>query len=77
VKARDGPDSIRERMRRIEDFNGLYYGKIQDWVNVLPDESVSRPDGSVLRTWREDGYTLTLWFDEQDCCRGVWDEKIN
>jgi len=62
-------------MERIEDFCGLYYGQILDWVGVLPDESVSRSDGALMRTWREDGYAITLWLDREDRCRGVWDEE--
>ena len=62
-------------MERIEGFRGLYYGQILDWVGALPDENVFWQDRTVLRTWREEGYMITLWFDREDRCLGVWDEK--
>jgi len=71
----EGMFAIRDRMRRIEDFRGLYYGKVLDWVGVLPAESLHQADGTVLRTWRENGYAITLRFDGKDCCLGVWEER--
>ena len=35
----------------------------------------SLPDGQTWRTWRECGYAITLCFDAQDVCQGVYDEQ--
>ena len=51
----------------VELFNGLEIGD--------PQTDTQQKDGRSLRTWQEDGYSVTLLFDAQGLCLGVEDER--
>ena len=40
-----------------------------------PQTIIQHADGSTLRIWQEDGYSISLLFDERGLCLGVDDEQ--
>lgn len=68
--------SLRTNFSRLEIFQGRSYQEIWAMANQAPSTLIQKADGSVLATWRETGYCITLGFDAQGLCLGVVDEQI-
>ena len=66
--------SLRQRVTVAAVFRGKTYQEITREIDA-PQTIIQQPDGRSLRTWREDGYSISLLFDAQDLCLGVTDES--
>lgn len=66
--------SLRQRVSIAAVFRGKTYREITREIDA-PQTIIQQPDGRSLRTWREDGYSISLLFDAQDLCLGVTDES--
>lgn len=72
---RQKPSTLRSRFSVVDHFQGMRYDDILCRMRVMPQKTEYMPDGRVLRTWCEQGYAITLMFDEGDLCLGVADEQ--
>ena len=68
--------TLRSRFDSLGVMKGWEYADIVAAVQILPRTQVKEPDGQVLRTWQENGYAITLLFDEKNVCRGVMEEMV-
>ena len=66
--------SLQKRVAEAAVFRGKTYQEIRREIDE-PQSSIQRTDGSILRTWRENGYSISLLFDAQNMCLGVEDEQ--
>ena len=62
--------SLRNRVGLAAVFKGKTYQEIVREING-PQTVIQRTDGRTLRTWQEDGYSISLLFDARDLCLGV------
>ena len=53
----------------------MRYEDILQRMKVLPQKTQRIPQGGVLRTWCEAGYSITLGFDRENICTGVAEER--
>ena len=67
--------SLQTRVEKAGYFRGKSYKEILREMNA-PQTIIRQPDGSTLRTWQEDGYSISLLFDAQDLCLGVESERF-
>lgn len=67
--------SLRKNFSRIENFTGRGYREIISIADAKPSSEVHLPDGTVLRTWCDEAYSITLKFDCRDVCLGVVEEQ--
>ena len=65
--------SLHTRAKKAAVFRGKTYREIVSEISE-PQTTIQRTDRCTLRTWQEDGYSLTLLFDAQDMCLGVEEE---
>ena len=65
--------SLRQRVTDAAVFRGKTYQEITREINA-PQMTIQQTDGHTLRTWQEDGYSISLLFDARDLCLGVEDE---
>ena len=65
--------SLQARAKKAAVFRGKTYREILSEMDE-PQTTIRQTDGCTLRTWREDGYGISLLFDPQDMCLGVEDE---
>lgn len=68
------PDSLRNRCAGIISFRGKGVAEVMLLLDAPAQEVQTLPDGTILRTWRQHGYAITLAFDARDVCQGVYDE---
>lgn len=66
--------SLRENFARVEVFKGRGYREILSIAGAKPNSIVQKADGSFIKIWKEEGYSITLAFDDRDICLGVMDE---
>ena len=66
--------SLRRRVADAAVFRGKTYQEIKREIDG-PQTIIQQKDGHTLRTWQEDGYSISLMFDAQDMCLGVQDEQ--
>lgn len=69
--------SLRSRCNAMNTFEGLRYDEVMEQLQLVPSQSVHRADGTVLRCWRERGYSISLLFDDKSVCLGVLEEQEN
>ena len=67
--------SLQQRTERMGVFAGRGYAEILRSMDT-PHVEERLTDGRTVRTWRSDGYSITLLFDARDVCLGVKDETI-
>ena len=67
--------TLRQRVERMGVFAGRGYAEILRSMDS-PHVEERLTNGSAARTWRDDGYSITLLFDARDVCLGVKDETI-
>ncbi len=65
--------SLRKRVEKAAYFRGKPYREVIREIGETHTE-IRQKDGHILRTWAEDGYSVSLLFDERDLCLGVEDE---
>ena len=65
--------SLQTRVEKAGYFRGKSYKEILREMNA-PQTVIQQTDGRILRTWQEDGYSISLLFDARDLCLGVEDE---
>lgn len=65
---------LRKRSGRIAVYRGRSGLEITELLGGPAQETTVLQDGHVLRTWRGEGYAITLRFDGKDVCQGVYDE---
>ncbi len=65
---------LRTRVRRAAVFRGKTCQEVLDEMNS-PQVTIRLANGNVLRTWCENGYSISLLFDAQDVCLGVESES--
>ncbi len=65
--------SLQARAKKAAVFRGKTYREVLREMSA-PQTSVRQPDGRILRTWQEEGYSISLLFDAGDVCLGVEDE---
>ena len=65
--------SLRQRVKEAAVFRGKVLPEIVREIGE-PQTDTRQKDGRSLRTWQEDGYSVTLLFDAQGLCLGVEDE---
>ena len=66
---------LRQRCMEIVSFRGRRLPEVMALLGGPAQDVHSLPDGQTWRTWRECGYAITLCFDAQDICQGVYDEQ--
>ena len=66
--------SLRQRVLDAAVFRGKTYQEITREIDA-PQTIIRQTDGRTLRTWQEDGYSISLLFDAQDLCLGVESES--
>lgn len=66
--------SLRKEFARVECFQGRGYREIVFIAGAKPNSVISLADGRTLKTWKEQGYSITLAFDAKGICLGVMDE---
>ena len=66
--------SLRKRVTDAAVFRGKTYQEIKREIDE-PQAIIRQTDGRTLRTWREEGYSVSLLFDAKDLCLGVEDER--
>ena len=66
--------SLRQRVKEAAVFRGKVFPEIVREIGD-PQTDTQQKDGRSLRTWQEDGYSVTLLFDAQGLCLGVEDER--
>lgn len=69
------PESLHQRCAGIVSFRGRRLAEVMALLGGPAQDVQVLPDGRILRTWQESGYVLTLIFDAQDVCQGVYDER--
>lgn len=69
------PGMLRERCAEIVSFRGRRLPEVMALLGGPAQDVHTLPDGQTWRTWRECGYAITLRFDAQDVCQGVYDEQ--
>ena len=67
--------SLQTRVEKAGYFRGKSYKEILREMNA-PQTVIQQTDGRTLRTWQEDGYSISLLFDAQDLCLGVESERF-
>ena len=67
--------SLQARARKAAVFRGKTYREVLREMNE-PQTTVRQADGRTLRTWREEGYSISLLFDGRGLCLGVEDEHF-
>ena len=67
--------SLQTRVEKAGYFRGKSYKEILREMNA-PQTVIQQTDGHTLRTWQEDGYSISLLFDAQDLCLGVESERF-
>ena len=70
---RDPPQDLRRRVEKAAYFRSKSYTEIARELGEAHTAIRSSGD-TILRTWTEDGYSITLLFDTQDNCLGVESE---
>ena len=65
--------SLQARAKKAAVFRGKTYQEVLSEMNE-PKATIQQTDGRTLRTWQEDGYSISLLFDARDLCLGVEDE---
>lgn len=65
--------SLLARVKKAAVFRGKTYREIMDEIGAA-QTIIQQTDGHTLRTWQEDGYSISLLFDARDLCLGVEDE---
>ena len=65
--------SLQERVKKAVVFRGKTYQEIVGEIGAA-QAIVQQTDGHTLRTWQEEGYSITLLFDAGEMCLGVEDE---
>ena len=73
LRLKKNKPSLRKRVTDAAVFRGKTYQEIKREIDG-PQTVVRQADGRILRTWQEDGYSVTLLFDMKDICLGVEDE---
>ena len=73
LRMKNHGSSLRKRVKDAAVFRGKTYQEIKREIDA-PQTVLRQADGRTLRTWREDGYSISLLFDPQDLCLGVEDE---
>ncbi len=68
--------SLRTNFARVEVFAGRSYREILTIAGAKPNTVHQCADGTLLKSWQEGDYSITLAFDSRDICRGVEDEKF-
>ena len=66
--------SLQARVEKAGYFRGKSYKEILREMNT-PQTVIRQTDGLSLRTWQENGYSISLLFDTQDMCLGVESEQ--
>lgn len=66
--------TLQQRAERLGVFAGRGYTEILRAMNT-PHAEERLKDGRAVRTWRGDGYSISLLFDARDVCLGVKDES--
>lgn len=66
--------SLQMRVEKTGYFRGKSYKEILREMNA-PQTIIQQTNGRTLRTWQEDGCSITLLFDAQDLCLGVESEQ--
>ena len=66
--------SLRQRVKDAAVFRGKTYREVMSEIGAA-QAIIQQADGRTLRTWQEDGYSVTLLFDAQGLCLGVEDER--
>ena len=75
LRQRKKHHALRENFARVESFKGRGYREILTIAGAKPDSIIQQADGTMLKTWREAGYSISLTFDKLDICLGVLDEQ--
>ena len=65
--------SLQARAKKAAVFRGKTYQEITSEIGAA-QTIIQQTDGHTLRTWQEDGYSISLLFDAGDLCLGVEDE---
>ena len=65
--------SLLARAKKAAVFRGKTYREVMDEMGAA-HKIIQQTDGRTLRTWQEDGYSISLLFDARDLCLGVEDE---
>lgn len=65
--------SLQRRVARLEVFAGRSYAEILRVMDA-PQTEARQADGRIVRTWRNDHYSISLLFDARDMCMGVQNE---
>ena len=65
--------SLQVRAKKAAVFRGKTYREITGEIGAA-QTVIQQTDGRTLRTWQEDGYSISLLFDARDLCLGVEDE---
>ena len=66
---------LRERLNALGAIEGRDLSEISRQVRASPCAVRPYGGGRMLRTWRGEGYAITLLFDGQDFCLGVMEEQ--
>ncbi len=67
--------TLRERLTSIPTFCGKTLAEVQRITRDAPYQTSRKPNGQVVRLWRENDYMIALLFDACDVCLGVEDER--
>lgn len=74
VRAWQTPLTLRQRCARVAVYRARRLEELSALLGGPAQEMQALPDGHTLRTWRQRGYSITLRFDADDVCLGVYDE---
>ena len=66
--------TLQQRVLQMGIFAGRSYAEILRTMDA-PQTEARQADGRTLRTWRNQDYSISLWFDGRDMCLGVEDES--
>lgn len=66
---------LRRRCRSIGVYRGRILAEVMALLGGPAQTEQMLPDGRVLRTWRQGGYAITLAFDGDGLCQGVYEEQ--
>ena len=66
--------SLRKKVEKAAYFRRKSYQEIMREIGTA-QTTIQQTDGRTLRTWQEDGYSISLLFDARDLCLGVEDEN--
>lgn len=68
---------LQERFDRLNICMGMSYVEILQRVETAPRITDRNADGVTERAWADEGYSITLTFDQQDICLGMQEEQLD